>query len=240
MSVDGYHASRLVFDPRRDTLWRALWRYRFSAMVTPTDCVLDLGAGYCNFINAASAARRVAVDAWSGFANFAAPGVETFVAPVTELGFLKDSTVDFAFASNLFEHLTRVEFTATLAALHRKLSPRGTLTLVQPNYRYAYREYFDDFDHKSVFSHVSMPDFLASQNFEVFCVEPRFMPLTVKGGLPVHPLFHPHVAGVTVQAFGQADADPRPTRAVAVSGAGRLSLCILGALLVTQRARCWA
>jgi hypothetical protein len=75
-----------------------------------------------------------------------------------------------------------------LAALRRKLSEGGTLTIVQPNYRYAYREYFDDFDHKSVYSHVSLADYLAANGYEVFRVEPRFMPLSVKGRLPVTPL----------------------------------------------------
>ncbi|MGC2412335.1 MAG: hypothetical protein WA459_06530, partial [Stellaceae bacterium] len=106
---------------------------------------------------------------------------------VTNLDFLDDGAVDFAFASNLFEHLTHVEFRMTLEALRPKLSATGTLTILQPNYRYAYREYFDDFDHKSVYSHVSLPDYLAANGYEVFRVEPRFMPLSVKSRLPVTP-----------------------------------------------------
>ena len=59
MNVDvDYHGSRLLEDPRRDVLWDSLWRWCFAAMVRPGDCVLDLGAGYCNFINSATAARR--------------------------------------------------------------------------------------------------------------------------------------------------------------------------------------
>lgn len=183
-----YHGSRLQADPRRDVLWSSLWRYRFGRMVHPDHCVLDLGAGYCNFINAAVARRRIAVDAWSGFPVHAAPGVERHVGSVTDLSFLEDGAVDFAFASNLFEHLTQADFSAVLAGLSRVLSPAGTLTIVQPNYCYAFREYFDDFDHRSIYSHVSLPDFLAANGWEVFLVEPRFMPLSVKGRLPVHPL----------------------------------------------------
>ncbi len=180
-----YHGSRLPADPRRDVLWDSLWRYRFQAMVQPDDCVLDLGAGYCNFINAAVARRRIAVDAWPGFPAHLQPGIEHHVGSVTDLDVLEDGSVDFAFASNLFEHLTKEDFSATLHALRRKLSGRGTLTIVQPNYRYAYREYFDDFDHKSVWSHISLADFLAANGWDIFLVEPRFMPLSVKGRLPV-------------------------------------------------------
>jgi hypothetical protein len=187
LSDDDYHRSRLTPDKRRDVLWETLWRYYFSAMVDPDDCVLDLGAGYCNFINAAIARRRIAVDAWDGFPAHLAPGIEHKVGSVTDLEFLDDGAVDFAFASNLFEHLTRDDFSIALSVLRRKLSAKGTLTIVQPNYRYAFREYFDDYDHKSVYSHVSLADYLTANGYEVFRVEPRFMPLSVKGRLPVTP-----------------------------------------------------
>jgi hypothetical protein len=187
MTIIDYHGSRLVEDDRREVVWQSLWRYRFSAMVRPDDCVLDLGAGYCNFINCVVARRRIAIDSWEGFPAHLAPGIEHRVGSVTNLDFLDDGAVDFAFASNLFEHLTKDEFSTTLDALRSKLSERGTLTIMQPNYRYAFREYFDDFDHKSVYTHVSLPDYLIANGYAVFLVEPRFMPLSVKSRLPVRP-----------------------------------------------------
>ena len=75
-----YHGSRLIADPRRDVLWQCLWRYRFSAMVGPDDCVLDLSAVYCNFINSVSARRRTAVDAWDGFPAYLAAAIAEGVA----------------------------------------------------------------------------------------------------------------------------------------------------------------
>ena len=186
MTVD-YHGSRLTIDPRRDVLWQTLWDACFKPMIDPGDCVLDMGAGYCNFINAVTARRRIALDLWDQFPQHLAPGIEHHIGPVDDLGFLDDGAVDFAFASNLFEHLTQADFGKVLAALRHKLSPRGTLTIVQPNYRYAYKEYFDDFDHKSIYSHTSMRDYLVANGFDVFHVEPRFMPLSVKGRLPVSP-----------------------------------------------------
>jgi hypothetical protein len=187
MTAAGYHSSRLTADDRRTVLWQSLWRYRFSTMIQPDDCVLDLGAGHCCFINSVVARRRIAIDTWEGFPAYLAPGIEFHVRSVADLEFLENGTVDFAFASNLFEHLTKDEFSKVLAALYEKLSKRGTLTIVQPNYYYAFREYFDDFDHKTVYSHVSLPDYLQANRYEVFQVEPRFMPLSLKGRLPVKP-----------------------------------------------------
>ena len=187
MTALDYHGTRPSEDKRRNVLWDSLWRYRFGAIVAPDDCVLDIGAGYCNFINAVTARRRITIDAWAQFPRHAAPGVECHVGDVTDLGFLGDASVDFAFASNIFEHLTQQDFGTVLASLRAKLTDRGTLTIVQPNYRYAYREYFDDFDHKAIYSHVSLADFLEANGFEVFLVEPRFMPLSVKDRLLVSP-----------------------------------------------------
>jgi SAM-dependent methyltransferase len=188
MSVSTYHETRLALDKRRSILWDTLWRFHFSKLIAPIDCVLDLGCGYGDFINAVVAKRRIAVDVWPGFPAFLDQRVESFVGSATNLDFLTDGAVDFVFASNLFEHLSQAQFQAVLEQLRRKLSKRGTLNILQPNYRYAYREYFDDYTHISVYSHVSLCDFLRANGFEVLDVKPRFMPLTIKSRIPVSAL----------------------------------------------------
>jgi hypothetical protein len=208
-----YHAARLPADARRDVLWQALWRYYFSRRIAPGDCVLDLGAGHGSFINAVVARRRIAVDAWPGFAAHLAPGVEAVVGPVTELDALPGSEVDYAFASNLFEHLTQAELAQLLRGLAPKLSARGTLTLVQPNWRHAMAAYFDDYTHVSIWSDVSMADFLAAQGWEVMEVRPRFLPLTIKSRLPVWPLLiAAYLASPIKPMAGQMLIRARPKR----------------------------
>lgn len=185
---DRYHDTRFVQDARRATVWRALWRYHFSRLVGPGDCVLDLGCGYGDFINSVAARRRIALDAWPGFPQHVAPGVEAHVGDATDLAFLEAGSVDFAFASNLFEHMPQDALARLLAALRPRLSPRGTLNILQPNWRHAYREYWDDYTHVAAWSDIGLKDFLEAHGFEVFQVEPRFLPLTVKSHLPVSPL----------------------------------------------------
>lgn len=184
----GYHDSRLAHDARRDTVWKALWRYYFSRIVPKDGCVLDMGCGYGEFINNVTARRRIGLDTWGGISEHLDPGVEPVVSSVTDLSGIEDGSVDFAFASNLFEHIPQSDFVRVLEQLRGKLSERGTLTLLQPNYRYASREYFDDYTHVSVYSHVSLADFLTANGYEVLEVRPRFLPLTVKSRLPVSPL----------------------------------------------------
>lgn len=122
---------------------------------------------------------------WEGIRGHLAPGVEPLVGSVTDLGGIEDNSVDFAFASNLFEHIPQEALVAVLAQLREKLTERGTLTMLQPNYRYAYREYFDDYTHVAIYSHISLADLLVANGWEVLEVKPRFLPLTVKSRLPV-------------------------------------------------------
>lgn len=185
---DAYFETCFTPDERREVLWHSLVRYYFQPQIGDGRCVLELGAGYGHFINNVRAARRIAQDQWAGFPGYLEAGVEAHVGDVTDLSFLEDGSVDFAFASNLFEHVSQEDFASVLAQLRRKLRPGGTLNILQPNYRYAYREYFDDYTHRTVYSHMSLCDFLAANSYEVIACAPRFMPLTLRSRLKVSPL----------------------------------------------------
>jgi SAM-dependent methyltransferase len=185
--TNGYHQTRLSFDPRRDVVWESLWRFHFCKLISPNDCVLDLGCGYGNFINNVIARRRIAIDSWGGFVKYVDSDVERVVGSVTDLDFIEEGVVNFAFASNLFEHLSRDAFACVLERLRVKLAANGTLNILQPNYRYAYKEYFDDYTHVSIYSHISIADFLKTNGFHVLEIRPRFLPITVKSRLPISP-----------------------------------------------------
>jgi SAM-dependent methyltransferase len=198
-----YHQTRFTADPRRDVLWQTLWRAFFRHRVPKNACVLDLGSGYGQFINNVVARRRIAIDSWPGFADHLVPGVEAITGDVTDLSMIDDLSVDFAFASNLFEHLTQSQLGLTLSALTKKLAPLGTLTILQPNYRYAFREYFDDYTHVTVWSHVSLADFLVANGFEIVELLPRFLPLTIKSRLPVWPFLIRTYLALPVKPLGK-------------------------------------
>jgi SAM-dependent methyltransferase len=180
-----YHEVRLPHDPAREVLWRALWRYYFSQLIRPEDCVLDIGCGHGAFINSVVARKRIGLDSWPDIPSYLQEGVEPIIGSAVEVGELVKEPVDFAFASNLFEHLTQTDLMTLLGGVRKILSPRGTLNVIQPNYRYAYREYFDDYTHIAIYSHVSLCDVLRVSGFDIVDVKPRFLPLSIKSRLPV-------------------------------------------------------
>lgn len=214
MSVDvGYHNTRFEYDSRRETLWRCLCEFYFGRWIGGDDCVVELGAGYGDFINNVKARRRIALDLWPEMPKYVGPGVESRVGPVTDLSFLKDGEVDFAFASNLFEHITKEELACVLRQLETKLSKHGLLCILQPNYRYAFREYFDDYTHVTVYSHLTMCDFLRASGYEIVDCKPKFMPLTLKGRFRIIPVLIRLYLHSPVKPFGkQMLIVARPTR----------------------------
>lgn len=181
-----YYQTRYCHDPRRAVTWRVVAEY-LQREVPAEATVLELGAGYCDFINNIRAKRKLALDVAEVVRTAGSPGVETHVGPCTRLDFAADESVDVVFASNLLEHLPIADVLATLGEARRVLKPGGKLLLVQPNYRLAYRHYFDDYTHVTVFSDTSLADTVAAAGLTVERVMPRFLPLTLKSRWPVLP-----------------------------------------------------
>ncbi|MBI3184788.1 MAG: class I SAM-dependent methyltransferase [Myxococcales bacterium] len=184
MSVEGgYYQTRYEPDARRGAVWASLCAW-LEREIPPGARVLELGAGYCDFINQVRASRKVAVDLSEQVRRRAAADVEVHVGSCTDLSFAADSSFDIAFASNLFEHLTPAELDRTLVETRRVLCDRGRLIVLQPNFRYCFREYFDDYTHVAVYTDKGLADRLTAAGLEPVRVLPRFLPFTMKSRLP--------------------------------------------------------
>ena len=166
----------------KNEVWSILWARVFSKWVEPDDVVLDLGAGFCEFINHAVARRRIAVDLNPETARAAGSGVEVKRCSADDLGFLQPSQLDVVFTSNFLEHLASKEVIARVFdEVRRVLRAGGRFILMGPNIRYLADKYWDYFDHHIALSHASVCEALELHGFELLHVEPRFVPYTVKG-----------------------------------------------------------
>jgi Methyltransferase domain len=169
-------------------VWRVLVRDFFQKRIRPDSTVLDVGAGPCLFINEVRARRRIALDANPDLAIHAGPGVETVVSANLSLDEIPDGTVDHVFLSNFLEHLPDYRSVLDLLArVHGKLTGKGTVLVLQPNFRLAPSHYFDFIDHSMILTDVSLREALDAAGFGIREMKTRFLPLTSKSRIPKAP-----------------------------------------------------
>jgi ubiquinone/menaquinone biosynthesis C-methylase UbiE len=181
-TMDRYFETRLTFDKGRTKVWKAICEY-LQNEINENSSVVDLGCGYCDFINHISAAKKYAVDSNPESKQFCSEDVEFLHSSVTSLA-LESNSADVIFASNLLEHFHDVELQEVFSEISRVLKTRGKLILIQPNYYYSYREYWDDYTHVKAFTHTSLADLLKSKNYKIEKVVKRFLPFSFHSILP--------------------------------------------------------
>ena len=170
---------------RKHAIWRVLCTDFFSRFVKPTDTVVDIGAGYCEFINNISCARKIAVDLNPDVARFANPDVKVINASCTAIDTLESASVDVVFMSNFLEHLPNKQLVLdTFREAFRILRAGGRVMVLQPNIRFLPGEYWDFFDHHTPLTDRSLVEGMQLAGFEPDVVVPRFLPYTTKSRLP--------------------------------------------------------
>lgn len=174
---------------RKDLLWQVLCKDFFQKYVRPDDRVIDLGAGYCEFINHIECGTKIAIDLNPDTPRYANPNVRVLQCVANAMPEIPDSFADVVFASNFFEHLrTKDIFLETLREILRVLRPGGRLLVLQPNIRFLSGEYWDFLDHHIPLTDRTIVEALALLGFTIREVRPRFLPYTTKSRIPQHPL----------------------------------------------------
>lgn len=168
----------------RRAMWQVLCDGFFARRIRPSDTVLDVAAGGCEFINAVRAAERIAVDINPAVRDHAGPGVRALVQRADALTDVADGSVDVVFASNFFEHVDRPTILAVMTEARRVLRPDGRFLVLQPNIRFCAKDYWMFFDHVTPVDDRALAEAFALTGFRVTDVVPRFLPFTTKGRLP--------------------------------------------------------
>jgi SAM-dependent methyltransferase len=196
MKADTYlkklYANR--FDSAQMQAKRVLWKVlidEFIQKYVPTkSAVLDIGGGYCEFINQIKAGEKCLIDLNPDSKLFANPDVKVLNLDVLNLGDRPTFTEQFdrIFISNFFEHLrNKEELIQIISFCFEALKPGGSLLVIQPNFKYSYKEYYDFIDHQLPITHLSLQELLQTIGFKVDVMIPRFLPFSTKGR-PASPL----------------------------------------------------
>lgn len=176
---ESYFKTRFREDDVRLKSWKHLTRY-LQRYISEQETILELGAGYGYFINEIKAQSKFAIDLFEGLGEYCQPDVKYHIGNVTDLSAFKTSTVDIFFASNLLEHLDRNDLDKLMLEVSRVGKPNCKFIVIQPNYRYCSKRYFDDYTHLTIFSDISIRDWMSSKGYNCIKSQPRFLPLTVK------------------------------------------------------------
>jgi ubiquinone/menaquinone biosynthesis C-methylase UbiE len=174
-----YFKTRLTYAPERNIGWSVIAEY-LQKHIPKDSIILDIGAGYCGFVNNIKAKEKHALDVSDVIEKHKNTDVVGHLGSCTDLHEFKDSYFDVVFASNILEHLSYDEFYKTLTEINRVLRKGGKLMVIQPNFKYCVREYYDDYTHQLVFTHISFCDALVANGFSITMLKPRFLPFTIK------------------------------------------------------------
>ena len=121
-------------------LWDILVKDLLQKYIDIESDILDIGGGYCEFINQIQAKRKYLIDLNPDAQKLANPDVN--VLNINILSFkeqqLINKTFDNIFISNFFEHLeSKEELVEVLAFCFHSLNPGGSLFMIQPNFKYS-------------------------------------------------------------------------------------------------------
>lgn len=165
-------------------MWQVLCSDFFQKYISENSVVLDIAAGYCEFINNIKARKKIALDLNPDIKNFSGRDVKVILSNSTKIRQLKNRTIDVVFTSNFLEHLEKRDIIKTIKEIHRVLRKDGRFLILQPNFRYAYRDYWMFFDHITPLDDRSLIEVLEINGFKVIESKPKFLPYSTKSNLP--------------------------------------------------------
>jgi ubiquinone/menaquinone biosynthesis C-methylase UbiE len=151
--------------------------------------ILDVAAGYCEFINNIAADEKFALDMNPDAQRFAAEGVTVITGSASDVSvFFPGENFDCVFISNFLEHMnSKEEVQHCIQNVVKILKPKGRILILQPNIKYVGGAYWDFFDHKVPLTSdalIELADLLGLKTIE--CI-PKFLPYTTKSSLPQAP-----------------------------------------------------
>lgn len=172
---------------KRDRVWKTLCRSYFNQRVVQSGSILDLACGYGEFINNIDVKTKFAVDLNPDAKNHLKSDVNFKATRADDLSHIPSNTLDRAFTSNFLEHLPdKKACDVVLREILRVLKPGGRFIILGPNIKYAYKEYWDFYDHYLELSHISLAEGLRMNGYEIASNVARFLPFTMANKQPTN------------------------------------------------------
>lgn len=188
-TVKDYYRNRFnsVEKTRKNKIWKHLCEHVFNNYISKDDAVLDLGAGYCEFINNINCKTKIALDINPETKKFAQKGVRVIISRLSLVTKIFSNKLDIVFISNFLEHLnSKEEVISVIEDSFKVLKPGGKIIIMQPNIKLVGGRYWDFIDHKQALTVSSLVEALEIANFDIVKTVEKFLPYTTKSKLRIH------------------------------------------------------
>ncbi|WP_417381393.1 class I SAM-dependent methyltransferase [Gimesia sp.] len=173
----------------RNAVWKLLCTEFFSKYISPDARVLDLGAGWCEFINNVNVSEKYAMDLNPDTEWRLSPGIRFLHQDCSDEWDLEPGSLDVVFTSNFLEHLPdKAGVTQTISHAYECLAPGGYLICLGPNIKYLNGSYWDFYDHYVPLTELAVEELLRLEGFDVELSVGRFLPYSMSQG-KTPPLF---------------------------------------------------
>ena len=171
---------------KKQKMWKILCKNYFQQFIdNKSDIVLDLAAGYGEFLNNIKAKKKIAIDLNGDLKNHASSDIKVIISDCRKISALQDNSVDKVFISNFLEHLNNTdEVIQVLRECYRVLKKEGQVMILQPNIYYVKEKYWFFIDHKTPLTHESLTEALKICNFNKILLIKKFLPYSTKSNLP--------------------------------------------------------
>lgn len=171
---------------RKDRVWQLLCELFFQKIILPKDVVMDIGAGYCEFINHIVCGKKIAIDINPDTKKYANNDVQVLNLSPSTLKIKFKGKIDKVFISNFFEHLdSKEKIIEYLDAVCSVLKMGGKVIIMQPNIKLVNGKYWDFIDHKQPLTTLSLTEALQISGFRIVNAIERFLPFTTKNSYPI-------------------------------------------------------
>jgi SAM-dependent methyltransferase len=167
----------------RKEVWKLLTSRFFSKWVPTDSVVLDVGCGYCEFINHISAGKKYGMDLNPDASKYASADVVILQQDCSRPWPTLEGGLDVVFSSNFFEHLPdKGALENTLRHAFVNLRAGGRLIAMGPNIKYVPGAYWDFYDHYIPLTELALAEVMKKCGFQIETMEPRFLPYTMSAG----------------------------------------------------------
>lgn len=167
----------------RQEMWSIFCNNFFQKFISTDSTVLDVGAGYGEFIFNIKAKNKIALDLNTYIKDICiANNIRFLNQDCTKEWELEKNSVDIVFSSNFLEHLYyKSDIDKVLKQAYKVLKKDGKIILLGPNIRFVYDEYWDFWDHHLALSDRSIREVLKMNGFKIEKCIDKFLPYAMSG-----------------------------------------------------------